>query len=61
MKSNNYHQQMRKERIEHILNSALQTMAKCGIDLTNIKDIAKEANLSVGNFIFIRNECNFLQ
>ncbi|MFS0856220.1 TetR/AcrR family transcriptional regulator [Paenibacillus taichungensis] len=42
-------QQMRKERIEHILNSALQTMAKRGIDSTNIKDIAKEAKLSVGN------------
>lgn len=42
-------QQMRKERIEHILNAALQTIAKRGIDSTNIKDIAKEAGLSVGN------------
>lgn len=40
---------MRKERIEHILDSALQTMAKRGIDSTNIKDIAREAGLSVGN------------
>lgn len=42
-------QQMRKERMEHILNAALQTIAKRGIDSTNIKDIAKEAGLSVGN------------
>lgn len=41
--------QMRKERIEHILKAALQTIAKRGIDSTNIKDIALEAGLSVGN------------
>lgn len=41
--------QLRKERIEHILNSALQTMAKRGIDSANMKDIAREAGLSVGN------------
>ena len=42
-------QQMREARIEHILACALQTIAKRGIDSANIKDIAKEAQLSVGN------------
>ncbi|WP_086074691.1 TetR/AcrR family transcriptional regulator [Paenibacillus camerounensis] len=41
--------QLRKERTLHILDAALQTIAKRGIDSTNIKDIAREANLSVGN------------
>ncbi|CAH1200546.1 hypothetical protein PAECIP111893_01434 [Paenibacillus plantiphilus] len=41
--------QMREARIEHILTSALETIAKLGIDSANIKDIAREAGLSVGN------------
>lgn len=40
---------MRELRRDHILDSALQTIAKRGIDSANIKEIAKEAQLSVGN------------
>ncbi|OAB38833.1 TetR family transcriptional regulator [Paenibacillus macquariensis subsp. defensor] len=42
-------QQMREIRKDHILDAALQAMAKRGIDSVSIKDIAIEAQLSIGN------------
>ncbi|OAB40163.1 TetR/AcrR family transcriptional regulator [Paenibacillus antarcticus] len=42
-------QQMREIRKDHILDAALQAMAKRGIDSVGIKDIASEAQLSIGN------------
>jgi len=42
-------QQMREMRKEHILDAALQAMAKRGIDSVCLKDIAREAQLSIGN------------
>jgi len=40
---------MREIRKDHILDAALQAMAKRGIDSVSIKDIAIEAQLSIGN------------
>ncbi|WP_042168286.1 TetR/AcrR family transcriptional regulator [Paenibacillus gorillae] len=42
-------QLLRETRREHILDCALQVIAKQGIDSASVKDIAKEAGLSVGN------------
>ncbi|MFF2910270.1 TetR/AcrR family transcriptional regulator [Paenibacillus sp. NPDC057934] len=42
-------QQLREVRREHILDCSLQVIAKRGIDSASVKDIAKEAGLSVGN------------
>lgn len=41
--------QMREKRKQHILDSALQAIAKNGIGSVHINDIAREAQLSVGN------------
>ncbi|MFF2483221.1 TetR/AcrR family transcriptional regulator [Paenibacillus sp. NPDC058071] len=41
--------QAREARREHILDCALQVIAKQGLDAANIKSIAKEAKASVGN------------
>ncbi|WP_139991206.1 TetR/AcrR family transcriptional regulator [Paenibacillus paridis] len=40
---------MREKRMQHILDCALKVMAINGFQLTSIQDIAKEANVSVGN------------
>lgn len=42
-------QQMRELRTEHILDCALQAIAKRGIDAVSMKDIAIESELSIGN------------
>ncbi|MEK8127000.1 TetR/AcrR family transcriptional regulator [Paenibacillus filicis] len=42
-------QQLREQRKKLLLDSALQVIAKRGIGLTSIQDIAKAAGLSVGN------------
>lgn len=41
--------QMRQQRMQHILDSALKVMAINGFQLTSIQDIANEAGVSVGN------------
>ncbi|WP_141505533.1 TetR/AcrR family transcriptional regulator [Paenibacillus luteus] len=40
---------MREKRMQHILDCALKVMAINGFQLTSIQDIAREANVSVGN------------
>src|SRR4051812_10376034 len=40
---------MRKKRREHILESALQVIAKKGVGSVDIKDIARESKISVGS------------